>query len=227
MVANDRIVKINNITITSSNDLHKAMEGFTQRSDREPHVDRPGRDVAHRAPDPRPRPLARLRHRSVLRRMRRAGGRHRRTDPRLHDLGAGVLGRVRRAPRPGPRLERRPRDGPAPDRRIREPARHQPGPPQPPVGGGASDEPLRHLRARPRSRDAPPPCSGSWTHRPGGYPDLISDDRHGAVTVVDVLEAGGRRGPRARRRALGAVSLGRLGCASRRDPEAAGGTRSP
>lgn len=32
---------------------------------------------------------------------------------------------------------------------------------------------------------------GQWTHRPGGYPDLISDDRHGAVTVVDVLEAGG------------------------------------
>ena len=28
MVANDRIVKINDITITSSNDLHKAMQGF-------------------------------------------------------------------------------------------------------------------------------------------------------------------------------------------------------
>jgi S1-C subfamily serine protease len=28
MVANDRIVEINNITITSANDLHKAMEGF-------------------------------------------------------------------------------------------------------------------------------------------------------------------------------------------------------
>jgi hypothetical protein len=32
---------------------------------------------------------------------------------------------------------------------------------------------------------------GGWTHRPGGYPDLISDDRHGVVTVVDVLEAQG------------------------------------
>jgi hypothetical protein len=32
---------------------------------------------------------------------------------------------------------------------------------------------------------------GQWTHRPGGYPDLISDDRHGDVTVLDVLEAAG------------------------------------
>jgi hypothetical protein len=32
---------------------------------------------------------------------------------------------------------------------------------------------------------------GGWTHRPGGYPDLISDDHHGAVTVIDVLDAQG------------------------------------
>jgi hypothetical protein len=30
---------------------------------------------------------------------------------------------------------------------------------------------------------------GGWTHRPGGYPDLISGKRHGAVTVVDALAA--------------------------------------
>ena len=32
---------------------------------------------------------------------------------------------------------------------------------------------------------------GRWTHRPGGYPDLISDIPHGTVTVVDVLGADG------------------------------------
>jgi Family of unknown function (DUF5946) len=30
---------------------------------------------------------------------------------------------------------------------------------------------------------------GGWTHRPGGYPDLISDIPHGSVTVVDVVGA--------------------------------------
>ena len=30
---------------------------------------------------------------------------------------------------------------------------------------------------------------GSWTHRPGGYPNLISADRHGELTVVDPLAA--------------------------------------
>lgn len=30
---------------------------------------------------------------------------------------------------------------------------------------------------------------GSWTHRPDGYPDLISGDRHGTLTVVDALAA--------------------------------------
>jgi hypothetical protein len=32
---------------------------------------------------------------------------------------------------------------------------------------------------------------GGWTHRPGGYPDLISDVPHGMVTVVDVLSVDG------------------------------------
>jgi len=32
---------------------------------------------------------------------------------------------------------------------------------------------------------------GGWTHRPDGYPDLISGDRHGTVTVVDILDAEG------------------------------------
>ncbi len=30
---------------------------------------------------------------------------------------------------------------------------------------------------------------GGWTHRPGGYPDLISAARHGELTVVDALAA--------------------------------------
>jgi hypothetical protein len=30
---------------------------------------------------------------------------------------------------------------------------------------------------------------GLWTHRPRGYPDLISNDRHGSLTVVDALAA--------------------------------------
>jgi hypothetical protein len=30
---------------------------------------------------------------------------------------------------------------------------------------------------------------GGWTHRPGGYPDLISPERHGDLTVVDALVA--------------------------------------
>jgi len=30
---------------------------------------------------------------------------------------------------------------------------------------------------------------GGWTHRAGGYPDLISDSRHGELTVVDALAA--------------------------------------
>jgi uncharacterized protein DUF5946 len=30
---------------------------------------------------------------------------------------------------------------------------------------------------------------GGWTHRPGGYPDLISAEHHGDVTVIDVVEA--------------------------------------
>jgi hypothetical protein len=30
---------------------------------------------------------------------------------------------------------------------------------------------------------------GRWTHRPGGYPDLISSERHGALTIVDALAA--------------------------------------
>ncbi len=29
---------------------------------------------------------------------------------------------------------------------------------------------------------------GGWTHRAGGYPDLISSRRHGSVTVVDAIE---------------------------------------
>jgi hypothetical protein len=32
---------------------------------------------------------------------------------------------------------------------------------------------------------------GEWTHRLGGYPDLISGQRHGPVTVIDVLAAEG------------------------------------
>jgi hypothetical protein len=30
---------------------------------------------------------------------------------------------------------------------------------------------------------------GGWTHRPGGYPDLISTQRHGSFTVVDAIGA--------------------------------------
>jgi hypothetical protein len=30
---------------------------------------------------------------------------------------------------------------------------------------------------------------GAWTHRAGGYPDLISTQRHGSLTVVDAVEA--------------------------------------
>jgi Family of unknown function (DUF5946) len=30
---------------------------------------------------------------------------------------------------------------------------------------------------------------GGWTHRQGGYPDLISGDHHGALTIVDALAA--------------------------------------
>jgi hypothetical protein len=30
---------------------------------------------------------------------------------------------------------------------------------------------------------------GGWTHRPGGYPDFISSERHGALTIVDAVAA--------------------------------------